>query len=473
MIALDPRYRYLEKDLSDYLRIFDGNTDRALAAEILEGEEIAVRVRTEEGCREFRFDAPGFSGYTLLRRKRLVKRFAMAAVYRTLCGLTGRRFPYGAFTGIRPVKQYYQILEEGLDPEQFFVGFMDLEPKKFALVRDIVSAQRGIYSRDPGNLDIYAGIPFCHGRCSYCSFVSCDIDRAGEWEEPYVGALLAELEGGRKILDEADWNIRALYVGGGTPSAISLRNVRRVLEGMRALGAPEGTEFTFEAGRPDSIGRELLDLLAESGVTRISVNPQSANDATLAEIGRRHTFGEVVSKFRLAREYPFDINMDLIMGLGSERAEDFARSVDAVLALEPDCVTVHALALKHGSRLRECESRHESPDSEAMSALAEEKLRAAGYLPYYLYRQKYSVGNLENAGYAKPGKVCVYNVDNMEETASVLAFGANAISKRVYSDAERIDRLASPKDIPSYIGKIPKIIADKSAFRGGNREIQP
>lgn len=470
MVLLDPKYRYLEKDLTDYLRVFDGETSREVGVEISEGEEIRVRVSASGRNWESVFAVPGFFGKSLLHRKRILKRYAMACVYRALKSLSGKRLPYGAFTGIRPTKQYYQILEEGLDPKDFFLNFLDVSPEKFALVRDIVRAQSGVYSRDPRNLDVYAGIPFCHGRCSYCSFVSCDIDRAGEWENPYIDALTRELEAGRRILSESDFSARALYIGGGTPSAISKANIRRVLEGVREM-APEGVEFTFEAGRPDSIDRELFDLLAEFGVTRVSVNPQSANDATLAEIGRRHTFGEVVEKVRLAREYPFSLNMDLIMGLGKETAADFARSVDAVIALAPDNVTVHALALKRGSRLKEEEREHVSPESEEMSRLAEEKLRRAGYQPYYMYRQKYSVGNLENAGYAKPGRVCVYNVDNMEETASVLAFGANAISKRVYSGEEFIERLASPKDIPSYIAKIPKIIADKSVFRGGNREI--
>lgn len=470
MVLLDPKYRYLEKDLTDYLRVFDGETSREVGVEISEGEEIRVRVSASGRNWESAFAVPGFFGKSLLHRKRILKRYAMACVYRALKSLSGKRLPYGAFTGIRPTKQYYQILEEGLDPEDFFLNFLDVSPEKFALVRDIVRAQSGVYSRDPRNLDVYAGIPFCHGRCSYCSFVSCDIDRAWEWENPYIDALIRELEAGRRILSESGFSVRALYIGGGTPSAISKANVRRVLEGVREM-APEGVEFTFEAGRPDSIDRELFDLLAEFGVTRVSVNPQSANDATLAEIGRRHTFGEVVEKVRLAREYPFSLNMDLIMGLGKETAADFARSVDAVIALAPDNVTVHALALKRGSRLKEEEREHLSPESEEMSRLAEQKLRNAGYQPYYMYRQKYSVGNLENAGYAKPGKVCVYNVDNMEETASVLAFGANAISKRVYSGEEFIERLASPKDIPSYIAKIPKIIADKSVFRGGNREI--
>ena len=474
MIFLAERYAYLRKDLTDYLRIFDGNVDRPVTVEISEGAKIGVSVRTGETNRAYFFDAPDFFESDALRKKRLVKRFAMASVYRVMKELTGIRLPYGAFTGIRPTKQYYQILQEGGDVDAFFLDFLDFEPSKYRLVRDIVAAQGGVYDPAPNNLDVYVGIPFCRGRCSYCSFVSCDITRAGEWETPYVDALIREIEGGRRALAGTDWRLRALYVGGGTPSAISRPNIRRVLEAMKGFGAPAGTEFTFEAGRPDSIDEELLDLLAAYGVTRVSVNPQSANDRTLAEIGRAHTFEEVVRKFEIVKKYPFAVNMDLIMGLGSEGLAEFSHSVESVAALSPDNVTVHALALKKGSRLKEEAHGHISPEiGERMSECAEQTLRGAGYLPYYLYRQKYSVGNLENAGYAKPGRICVYNVDNMEETASVLAFGANAISKRIFSDREAILRLASPKDLPSYLGKIDKIISDKSAFGGGFHEIQP
>lgn len=458
-------WAYLEKDLNDELRLFDGDLSRPLRVKFrgpAEGERAPLVVTVEGRAFSFDWALPA----ERLHRRRLWKRAAMAAVYRYLRDLTGRRFPYGAFTGIRPTKQFVQVENEGLDPRAFCFEVLDMAPEKVGLVEEIVREQRPCRATvGPRDIDLYVGIPFCRGRCAYCSFISCNLNERPDLEDPYVDALLRELEGVRPLLTGR--KVRSVYVGGGTPSALSKRNVRRLLEALAELKTPE---FTFEAGRPDSIDEELLELCASCGVNRISVNPQSANDETLRAIGRRHTFAETVAAYRLARRYPLAVNMDLIMGLGEERAEDFLRSVRAVVDLAPDNVTVHALALKKGSVLKEQGGRA-VPDAEEMSTGAHNLLAAAGYRPYYLYRQKYSAGNLENVGYARPGTACVYNIDNMEELASVLALGANAISKRVWSGEERIERQANPKDIPTYLDKTERILADKAALFGGSHEI--
>ena len=221
-------------------------------------------------------------------------------------------------------------------------------------------------------------------------------------------------------------------------------------------------EYTVEAGRPDVFSDEKLAAAKEYGVNRICVNPQSFLDKTLEAIGRKHTAAQTVEAYQLAKKYGFDINIDLIAGLAGETPEDFAFSVDTAIGLNPENITVHTLSLKSGAKLKEKTKKLNVAGIGEMISLSRDKLSKAGYEPYYLYRQKYQAGGLENVGWAKPDKACVYNIDVMEEITDNIAVGANAISKKLFGEEDRIERYASPKDIPTYIRKVDKIISERN-----------
>lgn len=389
-----------------------------------------------------------------LERKRYFRRYAKLSLYRALSDYSGEKLEWGALTGIRPVKFAYS---EGENWRETMKNEMFVSDNKIEMVARIMEMQRGIYKIKEGNADFFVGIPFCPSRCLYCSFVSNEIGKEKQLDG-YVEALCKEIEATKKHVK----NLRSVYVGGGTPVSLPLDKLDKILT---AIGKPE-TEYTVEAGRPDCITEETLKLLKTHGVTRICVNPQTFNDKTLKIIGRKHTAEDIIEKYGLAKKYGFDVNMDLIAGLPDESFEDFKRSIDAAVSLSPDNITVHTLSLKKGSILKEKVDRLPEGEIDKMINYSAYKLINEGYKPYYMYRQKYMAGNLENTGYAKKGKACVYNIDVMEEIADNPACGANAVSKRFFPSEDRITRYGSPKDIATYIAKIDKIISDKEEFFG-------
>ena len=256
-----------------------------------------------------------------------------------------------------------------------------------------------------------------------------------------------------------------MYIGGGTPFAIETQQLGRVYAAINALNLPD-CEYTVEAGRPDVFTEEKLQLSKDYGVNRICVNPQSFSDETLKKIGRNHTAEQTLTAYYMADKYGFDINVDLIAGLEGEEVGDFERSLDCAIGLKPANITVHTLSLKAGARLKEETRRLHVEGIGNMIALSRRKLTQAGYEPYYMYRQKYQAGGHENCGWALPGKACAYNIGVMEEISYNIAVGANAISKRVFAQQNRIERCASPKDIPTYIAKCDKIISDRLKLFG-------
>ena len=265
----------------------------------------------------------------------------------------------------------------------------------------------------------------------------------------YASLLREEIEDAARLIRESGYLLRCIYVGGGTPTSLPDEQFEEVMGALSNLSA---REFTVEAGRPDTITLPKLEIMDKTGVTRISVNPQTLNQNTLDAIGRRHTVDEFFAKYELARKFDFDVNVDLIAMLPGETPEMFAASVDGVIALDPENVTVHTLALKKGSALKlgGYDNTSES-DAAAMVDYAYGAIKGAGYVPYYMYRQKYMSGNLENVGYCKPGKQCVYNVDIMEETTTIIACGAGGISKFVDREAGRVERYADPKGLDVYL----------------------
>ncbi len=397
-------------------------------------------------------------------RKRAVKH----ALYLLLCDATGKRPPWGSLTGVRPTLLMAERVRMGEDRERASDALtrqFDLSREKAELLFDCMKAQAEAPAPSVRDVDIYAGIPFCPTRCAYCSFASEPVARSGRLVGPYLSALFRELDGVAPAMLEAGYRPRAVYVGGGTPTTLSAEALGELLARLRGY-FPSAFEWTVEAGRPDSVDPEKFAALARAGVTRVSINPQSMNDDTLARIGRRHSAADIERAFAQARDAgSFLINMDVIAALPGETIGDVARTLDRIAALAPDNLTVHTLAIKRGSGLREAGHAHAPPaEAEGMVALAARRAAGMGMRPYYLYRQKQMAGGLENVGYALPGTVCAYNIDMMEETCSVAAFGAGGISKRVFDRDKRIERAPNIKPVADYIARVGEMIERKQAL---------
>lgn len=399
-----------------------------------------------------------------LERKRKEKRFLKIAIYRTLSFLTGVNLPYGCLTGIRPTKLFLEIQNDfkdyGKGAREVFIDDYSVSEGKVNLVEKIVNVQAPIRNKSSKEYDVFVFIPFCPTRCAYCSFVSLPIDKQRKLVEPYVECLIRELEQTKELIRSKKWKIRAVYVGGGTPTSIGAQALDRVLEYCH-FGA---REFTVEAGRPDTIDEDIVAVMQKHGVTRVSVNPQSFNDKTLEIIGRRHKSVQTYNAYMLVRD-KFDVNMDLIACLPDETFEDFKRSVDIAVALNPANITVHTLYMKKGSALKQ--GGYDNTDFETASKMVDyaySKLTESGYEPYYMYRQKYTSGNLENVGYAKPNKACIYNVDIMEEDTSIIANGANAISKKWNKKLNLITRCANYKEPLEYVKHIDEMMKRQHDF---------
>ena len=388
--------------------------------------------------------------------KKEYKRYSKSGLYRYISNHLNVKLPYGSLTGIRPTKMYYDLQLEEKNPLSTLCNFFDVSEEKANLIERVVRTQCDVYGKETNRFDSFINIPFCPTRCSYCSFICDVVDRVKGKLEKYVESLILDIKEEKKIMKGLP---RSIYVGGGTPTSIPLKLLEEILTAIDA----KGQEFTVEAGRADTLNSDVLALMKEKKVTRISVNPQTFKDSTLQLIGRKGDSASVLSAYALSRNYGFDINMDLISGLPQESFEDFKRSIDMAIDLSPENITVHSLSLKRGSILTQ--SGYTNDDLECVlkqNQYAVSSLLKAGYSPYYMYRQKNTVGRLENVGYAKAGKVCVYNVDNMEETHTIYASGAGAISKRV--DGNLITRLAEAKDISLYSSRIEEYIQRKKEF---------
>lgn len=446
---------FLKAEMADVLRLFGDVPDVAHTFVYAENNFMnAVIV----GGREYDFcERQECAGE--IEFKRYARRFAKLALYEALRAETGRSMPWGALTGIRPTKLAYAEQAAGRRFEPLFEKF-GVSRENIALVRAVLDAQQGIYAREEGAADLYIGIPFCPSKCNYCSFITADISRTGQYVEGYLSALEKEIAACRGLFRR----LKSIYIGGGTPLVLETPQLRRVLDAAAPFA--EGQEYTVEAGRPDVFTEEKLRLLKDYGVTRICVNPQTFSDETLARIGRRHTAADNYRAFDMARRFSFDINCDLIAGLPGERAEEFCSGLDKAVALAPENITVHTLCLKKGAKLKEEESRLAGDGIGEMISYSRSALSAAGYVPYYLYRQKYMADNRENTGWTKPGRACVYNVDVMEEITDNIACGANAVGKKLFAGEGRIERIGSPKDIPTYIAKIEGILAEKRKLYG-------
>ncbi len=403
-------------------------------------------------------------------------------LYCVLEQATGISFPWGSLTGVRPTQIAWEVWQQTARSVPDEAGHpaaarailgseWRVQPEKADLaLRTALAEQQLMASVAADSVLVYVGIPFCPSRCAYCSFIAQDAHLRARQLEPYVDAVLREA---RLVFAHLQQPVAALYMGGGTPTSLTDDQFSRLLAGLQSIIplAPRA-EVTVEAGRPDTVTPAKLELIRGFGATRICINPQTMHDRTLQRIGRRHTTAQTLSAFAMARTAGFrHINMDLIAGLPGESAADFADSLHQVLALAPESVTVHTLALKRSSHLSQAAREDElaappihRPDAMlgGMVAGAQQALTAAGFAPYYLYRQKDVAGGLENVGYARPGQACLYNVGMMSDQVSVIGLGSGAMSKAV--QGRNVRRAPNAKDIANYITRVDELVERKLAL---------
>lgn len=389
-------------------------------------------------------------------------------LYEMLCEYTKKTLPWGTLTGIRPTKIPMKLLEEGKSRDEIKKYMEDTyyaSDEKIELSMDIAERELALLSKiDYENgYSLYIGIPFCPTTCLYCSFTSFPLVSWAKRVDSYLDALEHEID--YVAVKFANKHLNSIYIGGGTPTTLEPYQLDRLLRKIKcSFDLSDCVEFTVEAGRPDSITREKLEVLRKHGISRISINPQTMKDETLKIIGRRHTVEQTIESFQMARELGFDnINMDLIMGLPEESLSDVRDTMEQLKALAPDNITVHSLALKRAARLnmfKEDYKNYKMVNTQEHMDLTASYAKEMGLSPYYLYRQKSMAGNLENVGYAAPGKAGVYNILIMEEKQTIVACGAGTVTKRVFMDG-RIERCDNVKDVGLYIEKIDEMIERK------------
>ena len=404
-----------------------------------------------------------------LSADRALQRILKLAFYDAGTAALGKEPPWGALTGVRPVKIPAKAMLAGATPAQAEKVLRDtyrVSPGRRKLAMDCaqasLAAQRSLGEHE---VSLYVGIPFCPTRCAYCSFVSADVGRALKLIDPFLDALSREIRATGAMLADAGLRVRTVYFGGGTPTTLTAPQLDRLMgEIAEHIDLSACTEYTVEAGRPDTITAEKLAVLKRRGCDRVSVNPQSMSDAVLAAMGRAHRAADILGAFALVRESGIGcVNMDLIAGLPGDSADGFRSSLDQVLSLAPENVTVHTLALKKGSRLMEGDTPLPAgEDVAAMLDYAWTALRESGQIPYYLYRQKYMSGSFENVGWCLPGTESLYNICMMEELHTIVSLGGGGVTKLVDRHTGYIQRVANAKYPQEYIQKIDAICADKA-----------
>lgn len=464
-MKLQTNYEKIENELLDVLRLFFPNNNEeefpcVVHDMTVEKNKVVnhFEYKDENNNKEITKEYELPKNCDELEQKRLLKRYAKCALYELVSSTLNRKLPWGSLTGIRPTKVAYELIEKGLPRyfvkeklmEQFFVS-----NDKAKLVDHVIRNQKSIIHND-NLVDLYINIPFCPTRCAYCSFISSEFKYVQDLMPKYIEALIKEIEETKKIIFDKAYVVRTIYIGGGTPTVLSSEQLEQILS---HINYPV-SEFTVECGRPDTITKDKLDVLKKYGVTRISINPQTFVDATLKRIGRKHTVKDVIDAYKLALPYDFSINMDLIAGLPGEGLRSFKKSIKTALELAPGNITVHTLALKNGSTLIQNQESIKTDETEQMVEYARAQLLENGYEPYYLYKLKNQSSGQENVGYFRD-KVCIFNIDSMEECCTILACGANAISKRIFNYEKRIERFANVKDTRQYIDRIDEMIEKK------------
>lgn len=396
------------------------------------------------------------------------KKALKISMYKLLSRVTGKELPWGVLTGIRPVKIVHKLFDKGMQSndivqylrDEYYVSL----DRALLSIKVALTEKKYIKEKNRKKVSIYVGIPFCPSRCNYCSFTSNSIDKNKDLVKPYLDAMMTEIRQVSQYLKSKGVNVQSIYIGGGTPTSINAEELGILLECINESWY-DNEEFTCEAGRPDTITAEKLKVIKDAGVTRLSINPQTMDDETLVRIGRKHNHYQIIECFHLARSLGFDnINMDMILGLPGENLKHVENTLEWIKRMNPENVTVHTMAIKRASVYNEINPNLNGYSDDLVSKMMElskKSLEGFGYHPYYLYRQKHMAQNLENIGYCKKDKECIYNIQIMEEKQSIVAFGADAVTKAYFQEEDRLERQHNIKDLKLYIENIDNQIHKK------------
>lgn len=410
--------------------------------------------------------------YTINKLYKL-KEEVKKAIFLYFSKLTNQELPWGTLIGIRPSKKALELLQKGLSEESIKADFKEkhvTREDKAQLCIDVAKFERNIVNKDKDKISIYIGMPFCPTRCLYCSFTSNPISGCKSIVEPYLQSLSHEIKQISNYIVDKKLNVECVYFGGGTPTAVNDVQFEFIMKSVYEAFIQNNKvkEFTVECGRPDSITFEKLSTMRKYGVHRISINPQTMNEDTLKLIGRNHSVDNVSEKFYMARELGFDnINMDLIVGLPGEKMSHIINTCDKIFEINPDSITIHGMSIKRASKLHESmlnNYKFEIPGQEELNEMYEHTVELSKKLhmkPYYMYRQKNMVGSMENVGYARPFKEGIYNIQMIEEKQTIIALGADAVSKVVFLEENRHERFANVKDVREYIKRVDEMIKKK------------
>lgn len=400
--------------------------------------------------------------------QREIKRVIGLSIAKAVNSILNIPLPWGILTGVRPAKLVSEAWLEGQTTDKIRATFKDkylVSDEKLNLMIKVAQEEKKIVEDGLGKVGLYIGIPFCPTRCLYCSFTSYPLKQYSSKVDAYIDALIKEMEFSKNYF--ANKEIESLYIGGGTPTSLNEKQLDRLLTNVeKCFKIP--IEFTVEAGRPDTITEEKLRILKEHNVSRISINPQTLNDATLKLIGREHSVEMFLNAFEMARKTGHNhINTDIILGLPCEGEEEVINTMEGLMKLSPESITVHTLAVKRASRLKETLDKYTMTDALKMDRLigvSREYTEKMGMSPYYMYRQKNMVGNFENVGYCKPNCQCIYNVAIMEEKQSIIALGAGGSTKIVDNKLNKIERVFNVKSVDDYITRIDEMIDRKRSY---------
>lgn len=457
-----------EKDMQDLVNLFYPEGDKPFSihhSDNMIGNTLTSKIEIDDGLNKKEyvkfFTIP--TGLSQLREKSVKKSDFKNHLYQVLSSITKKALPWGSLTGVRPCKFMREMVERGEIKEHIVSEVMMKEyfvqEEKAKLVFEIMKNQKCIIKNDK-LVDLFINIPICPTRCNYCSFISNELCKVVDKVDKYLDCLLKELKAVKKLIADKSYIVRTIYIGGGTPTVLTCEQLERLLS---EINYPV-SEFTVECGRADTITREKLEILKRHNVNRISINPQTFCESTLKRIGRKQTNKQIFEAYMMAMEYDFVVNMDMIAGLPGEKLGIFKRSINTLLELSPENITVHTLTIKNGAPLKDDKSSVFERDVPKMVDYAEKTLQENGYKPYYIYRQKNQIGGLENVGYFRDGHVCIFNIDSMEDVSSVIGVGAGAISKRVFNLENRLEREPNCKFITDYIDRIDEMVEKKIKF---------
>ncbi len=384
--------------------------------------------------------------------------------------------PWGILSGIRPVKIAMKQLNSGMSDDEvvdFFKTEYSVCEDKARLALDIAKVEKPLIDNMNSNgISLYVGIPFCPTRCLYCSFVTNGIFRSKALIPQYLECLMREIEYTAEIVKENGQVVESVYIGGGTPTTLEAFQLEMLIKKLfDCFDLSQIKEFTVEAGRPDTINEDKLKVIKSFDIERISINPQSMNEETLKVIGRNHTPKQIIEAYELARKCGIKtINMDVIAGLPGETFPMFQKTINEVEELAPENTTVHTMSIKRSSRLNELLDEYDLTKGEEVAKMvdfARNTLREKGKHPYYLYRQKNMLGNLENIGYSTVGTESLYNIFIMEEVQTIVALGCGGVTKTVDRETDRIERIFNVKEPKDYIERIDEMLLRKDFLRNG------